>query len=224
MAASLRPLAILLLAGTAACQSSPEPTPPATMTLTVQIPVADKAVISAAEAVFAKRLTTLGMTGITSTVGDTMTFSGVVPDSFDLEAANAVLRNAGVFAFVPWPADQPTPEPGDPVPATLTPLFDAANEITAAELTTDTAGQRAIDITLGAMGSEAFATYTTQHVGSFLPFVMDGRVLAAPSIQSPITGGEILISIPDPDPLPLAAIAAMMASGPLPAAWSGGQP
>ena len=35
-----------------------------------------------------------------------------------------------------------------------------------------------------------FADYTTNHVGEFFAIVLDGTVLAPPSINAPVTGGS----------------------------------
>ncbi|THB64948.1 MAG: hypothetical protein D6E12_13800 [Desulfovibrio sp.] len=43
-------------------------------------------------------------------------------------------------------------------------------------------------------GAQDFAQATTQHVGRRLAIVVDGKVLSAPVIQEPITGGEAVIS------------------------------
>jgi preprotein translocase subunit SecD len=214
-------LALLVFAG-AACQASPEPTAAVrTMTVTLRIPVADKAIIDAAGDVFAKRLKAIGITNFTVDTGDAMRFVMVVPLTFDPTLVDAVLRRHGVFEFVTWPADAPDPATGDPVPAGATPIFDAATEITSAEASTGTANQAILTIKLSPVGARELATYTTQHIGEVLALVLDGAVLAAPRVGSPITGGDLLISFPsaEPPPFPPAALAAIMASGPLPDDW-----
>ncbi len=214
--------AVLLIAlFSAGCQAEPSPTVlTRTMTATIPIPVAGKAAIDAAEAVFSERLKALGITQFTVTSGETMRFTMHVPLAIDDEVVDAVLHHVGLFQFVPWP-DGKTPAPGDPVPAGLQPLFDDPTEFQSATVITDSAaGQPGIDFTLGPVGREAIATYTTQHIGSALPFVLDGFVLTAPIINGAITGGVMRVTGPqDEFPIPLAAMAAMMASGPLPAEW-----
>jgi len=190
------------------------------MTVTIPIPVAGRAVVDAADKVFAKRLKALGITkALVATTDDSMQYSMQVPITIDDEVIDAVLHRAGLFQFVPWPAGQDGPAPGDPVPAALPALFDDPTEFQSAEVITDSAGQPGVDFTLGQVGREAIATYTTQHIGSTLPFVLDGFVLTAPIINGPIADGVIRLTGPDPSPVPLAAIVAMIASGPLPAAW-----
>lgn len=192
------------------------------MTVTVPIPVADKAVVDAAGDVFAKRLRAIGITNFTVATGDEMTFTLLVPLTFDSTLIDAVLRRPGVFEFVAWPAGAPDPATGDPVPATATRLFDAATQITSAEASIESPNQPVLTIKLGPDGAEALFTYTAQHVGEFLVLALDGAVLAAPIVNAPITGGDLLITFPtvEPPPIPLVAIAATMASGPLPAGWT----
>ena len=218
-------LALCLLGALTACQARPTPTPLLlrSMTVSITVPVADKAVISAAEEVFTKRLTAIGITNFTITTGAVMTFNLSVPATFDAAIVDAVLHRVGLIEFVPWPSDSQPPNLDQPVPANYEPLFDAGAGIGAAEVTTDSSGVSAVDITLSAVASEAVATYTKEHVGGQLPLVLDGFVLTAPIINSPITDGVIRLTAPDPAPIPLEALAAMITSGPLPAAW-GGQP
>lgn len=214
-------LALLVVAG-AACQASPEPTAAVrTITVTIPVPTADQAVIDAAGDVFAKRLKAIGIGFFTVDTGDVMKFTMLVPLTFDATLIDAVLRRPGVFEFVTWPAGTADPAADDPVPATATPLFDAATAITSAEASVGGSNQPILTIKLSPVGAEALGTYTTQHIGEFLVLALDGAVLAAPIVDSPITGGDLLISFPTAEPpqIPLIAIAAMMASGPLPDAW-----
>jgi hypothetical protein len=217
-------VALCLLATLVACQASPSPTPLVrSMTVTLGVPVADKAVISAAEEVFARRLTALGISDFTIGTGEVMTFRLVVPAAFDAAIVDAALRRVGLVQFVPWPANSQPPEVGDPVPPTYPPLFDDQAGVGSAEVAADSSDPAALDITLHAVGREAIETYTAEQVGSFLPITLDGFVLAVPTIQSPITDGMIRLTFPDTPPIPLESLAAMITSGPLPAAW-GGQP
>lgn len=215
-------IAVLVLALFAVgCQTEPSPTARTRrMTVTIPIPEAGRGVVDAADVVFAMRLKALGITqALVATTDDSMRYSMQVPMAIDGEVINAVLHRAGLFQFVPWPAGQEGPAPGDAVPVGLQPLFDDPTEFQSAAVITDSAGQPGVDFTLGAVGREAIADYTTKHIGSTLPFVLDGLVLTAPIINGPIADGVIRLTGPDPPPVPLVAIVAMIASGPLPAAW-----
>jgi preprotein translocase subunit SecD len=217
----------LFLIATAVAGCGPEPSPTVAtraMTITIPVPPAGKAVVGAAEEVFADRLRTLGIGNFTVNTGDAMTFRMAVPLTVDTATVEAVLRRPGVIQFVPWPADSGAPAPDTVVPAGLQPLFDDPSQFRSASITADDSGQPALDITFGAIGREAIATYTTEHVGGYLPLVLDGIVLTAPIIQSPITDGVIRLTAPfpaiDPESIPLVALAALITSGPLPAGWT----
>jgi preprotein translocase subunit SecD len=221
---SLRRLvALLLVLGMVSCSRPPQPTAATrTMTVSLPVPVADKAVVDAAGEVFSKRLKALGITNFTITVGDAMEFTLQVPLTFDGQLVDAVLKRPGVFEFVSWPAHEPHPSAEGPVPTAATPLFDGAAEIKSADVVTVTSGTPALNIKLSAAGSEAIASFTTLHIGEYLVLALDGKVLAAPIVSSPITGGDLRMTFPTTEPpaIPLAALAAMMTSGPLPDAWT----
>jgi preprotein translocase subunit SecD len=68
--------------------------------------------------------------------------------------------------------------------------LDAANII----VSRDTVGKYAIDFGLNTEGSKVFADFTTKHVGEFLAIVLDGKVISAPVVNSPITEGKGQIS------------------------------
>ncbi len=53
-----------------------------------------------------------------------------------------------------------------------------------------TTGQYAINFTLTTEGSKIFADHTSKNVGKILTIVLDKRVISAPSINGPITGGQ----------------------------------
>ncbi len=54
-------------------------------------------------------------------------------------------------------------------------------------------GQPEIDFTLDSPGTEIFGNATSQNVGHRLAIVLDGQLLSAPVINSPITGGRGMI-------------------------------
>ncbi|NLG72453.1 MAG: protein translocase subunit SecD, partial [Chloroflexi bacterium] len=59
---------------------------------------------------------------------------------------------------------------------------------------TDNVGNFVVDFSLTPEGSRIFSDYTSRHVGSYLAIVLDGRVISAPAINEPITGGAGMIS------------------------------
>ena len=71
-------------------------------------------------------------------------------------------------------------------------LVSGAN-LTRAEVTTDANGQTAIGFRFDGQGARRFAQATAQNVGRPFAIILDGRVISAPVIQSPITGGSGII-------------------------------
>jgi preprotein translocase subunit SecD len=51
-----------------------------------------------------------------------------------------------------------------------------------------------VSITFGAAGGNRFADYTSAHVGELVAVIVDGVVLSAPRIMSPVLGGTVIIN------------------------------
>ncbi len=82
---------------------------------------------------------------------------------------------------------------GAAIPPDLRVVF-SGDKIRSATPGTDEFGARAVNFVLTDEGSQIFAQYTSQHVGEQFAIVLDGRVVSAPSIRQPITGGQGQIS------------------------------
>jgi preprotein translocase subunit SecD len=125
-----------------------------------------------------------------------------VPGISDTAAIRRLVGQTGRLDFVPLPAASygtetaPGPQqatPGQPLPTQEQPLF-SGDQVRSASVGTDERGRRVVSFALHPAGAQLFADYTTQHVREFFAIVLDGRVISAPSIQSPITGGQGQIS------------------------------
>lgn len=55
-------------------------------------------------------------------------------------------------------------------------------------------GERGVSIEMGDVGAEEWGQMTTENVGNFIAIMMDNKVYSAPIINTPITGGQTLIS------------------------------
>src|SRR4029079_9837902 len=60
--------------------------------------------------------------------------------------------------------------------------------------TTDQTGNRAVGFVLKQQGAKLFSDYTTNNVNHYFAIVLDGRVVSAPRIESPITSGQGVIT------------------------------
>jgi SecD/SecF fusion protein len=179
--------------------------------------------------VLSARLDALRVGMFTAAAGDAITFT--IPASADPTAVRAVLSATGQVAFVPLPPaeygtgnGQGTLEAvvGKPLPTVEAPLF-GGDQIADARATADAAGGPMLSIQLASEGTRLFAAYSSAHVGEFFALLLDGRVIAAPLVQVAITDGAFNITVPaDSLPMPVDALAAILASEPLPDSWRQG--
>lgn len=206
----------LPLPGTVA--TPPPSAPPSLTTITLPVSVRDKAIVILASDVMAKRLQALGIGNFTSSAGDDLRFTLPIPPSVERADVDAVLNTPGDVEWLDWPDDRPVPDVGSAVPDGIHALFSSSEVISARAITSN--GQSSVDIQLAPVAAEAFAAYTEAHIGKPMPLAMDGRILVSPTIQSPISGGEVGITFGSNDEgLSAAALAAILQSGPLPPGW-----
>ena len=121
-----------------------------------------------------------------------------VPGIDDTAAIRRLVGQTGRLDFVPLPAQDygtrsaPGPRtvtPGEPLP-TQPPVLFSGDQIRSASVSTDQNGQRVVAFALHPDGARLFGEYTTAHLQEFFAIVLDGRVISAPFIESPITGGS----------------------------------
>jgi preprotein translocase subunit SecD len=72
--------------------------------------------------------------------------------------------------------------------------LDGSSMVTA-ELSDGYSGGYLVTITLKESASRDFAEMTQANVGKLLRIVLDGKVLAQPRIQTPVTGGKGVVSV-----------------------------
>lgn len=199
-----------------ACGAPPPSVAPPVSTTDFRISLTsrDKSDVSAAMDVLEARLRTLGIGNFSGAAGDSIVFTLPSAGLPDRRVLDDVLHRPGVVALLPWPADGPAPIEGDAVPAGARSLIDPATGIRSADVV-DANGTRAVKVVLEPEAAASVAEYTSLHVQGYMPLALDGRILIAPTIQGPITGGELLIELAADGPDP-SALAAILDSGPLP--------
>ncbi len=69
----------------------------------------------------------------------------------------------------------------------------SGENLTRAEVTTDQNNQTAIGFRFDGQGARRFGEATTQNVGKPFAIILDGKVISAPNIETPITGGSGII-------------------------------
>jgi protein-export membrane protein SecD len=125
-----------------------------------------------------------------------------VPGISDTAAIRRLVGQTGRLDFVPLPVDEygrngaegpRFATQGEPLPTEEEALF-SGDQVRAASVSTDQQGKRVVSFTLNENGANLFGDYTTEHLGEFFAIVLDNRVVSAPYIESPITGGQGQIS------------------------------
>jgi preprotein translocase subunit SecD len=129
-----------------------------------------------------------------------------LPGATNREEIERLVGATGQLTFVPLPPDKygtasanqggatgiidGQPLPSDPA---LVPLF-TGDQLESANPSTDQDGKPAVAFALKGDAAKKFADYTSANVGNFFAIVLDGTVISAPSINSPITGGTGIIT------------------------------
>jgi preprotein translocase subunit SecD len=109
-----------------------------------------------------------------------------------LEAVKALAGSTGRLDFVPLGSTQMSA--GEQIDLAAFPPLFCGDQVAAASIGTDQTGQRTVDFTLKSGGKDLFANYTADHIGQYVAIVLDGQVITAPVIQSPIPNGQIQIT------------------------------
>jgi preprotein translocase subunit SecD len=225
--------ALVLLAGCqASAPSSPAPSPVPPVDYTVRSPGSTpppKAETLRAIDVLSARLRTLEVGMFSAAAGYAITFT--IPATANPSAVRAVLSATGQVAFVPLPpAEYGTGSGqgpleavvGKPLPSLEAPLF-GGDQIADVRVTADATDGPMLSIQLASEGARLVAAYCSAHVGEFFALLLDGRVVAAPLILVAIPDGAFNVTLPaDSLPMPVDALAAILASGPLPDSWKQG--
>ena len=177
---------------------------------------------SFAHQVLGGRLSTFRFQGSTSTVGYAIQF--MLPlDGPNDDRIRAVLAANGKVEFVPLPAEtygdgNRIPQIGEPLPTDEPALFGWEG-IESVAIGEDQESRQVLDIVLKPAAAQAFGDYTTEHAGEFFAIVIDGRVALVPSINEPISGGEVQLSSGSDSEEHWADTMAILVGGPLPEAW-----
>jgi preprotein translocase subunit SecD len=190
--------------------SSASPSPGTTAITYQLVPVAggapDPAAVASTVRILTARAQELGIAGV-SVIPQPPDEVLVTLPAAELGASRA-LGTTGLVEFVPLPpstygsATTTTTGgplgvgPNEPLPTdpTLVPLFDGS-AVTSAVILTDQSGVAVLDVVLDGDAATKFATYTAKNVGNFFAIVLDGTVVTAPTVASPVSGGQLDISL-----------------------------
>jgi preprotein translocase subunit SecD len=129
------------------------------------------------------------------------------------EEVRGLIGPTGRLEFVPIPPELDGVERGNPILPGLPSLF-GGEELQGVRPTVDAGGNRALEFELKPNGAQIFAEYTRNNIGAQFARVLDGQVLSAPVIQSPIEDGRGQIT--GADDLEVDRLATLLSVGPLP--------
>jgi SecDF, P1 head subdomain len=177
--------------------------------------VPSKADTTRATDVISNRLRSIGVDNFAIDAGNDIKIS--VGTSDNLAKIQTAVRSTGIVAFGALPADATPPRAGSRFVIT-SPLWEGSG-VEQSSFGTDQNGAPTIDFVLSAAATAAFAAYSAAHVTQPFVITLDGVVVAAPMITSPIGNGQVEISFADPVLMPADVLAAILNSGPLPDAW-----
>jgi preprotein translocase subunit SecD len=125
-----------------------------------------------------------------------------LPGVTDPDPIRELLGQTGRLEFIPLPPESYgtgsvqgayQAVQGEPLPTDETPLF-SGDQVEQAYADVDQNGARAVGFRLKSDGAALFGEYTTNNVDNFFAIVLDDIVVSAPVIQSPITGGQGIIT------------------------------
>ncbi|MDP8903996.1 MAG: protein translocase subunit SecD [Chloroflexota bacterium] len=114
-------------------------------------------------------------------------------DQAQVTQLRRTIGQTGRLEFVPVPPDRTDVSEGSPIPPGLTPLF-GGEELSVARPGFEETGRPAVDFELRERGAQLFSEWTSQNVGRQFAIVLDGTVVSAPVVRTPITGGRGQIS------------------------------
>jgi preprotein translocase subunit SecD len=139
-------------------------------------------------------LQTDGLTGIVGTASVSTPLATATGNS-QLVSDSTVLPASGATISTTTPSGTETPLPALTSP-TLSPVLPVYHTLmtggmlTKASVSRIQSGQIVVNFALNDAGAKIFADYTTTHVGGFVAILLDKKVISAPSISTPITGGS----------------------------------
>jgi preprotein translocase subunit SecD len=116
-----------------------------------------------------------------------------LPAVNDPDRFRELVRQTGRIDFVPLGTDQKGL--GDIIDPTRYPPLFSGDEIATAAVETDPNTGPIVTLVLKYAAVQPFDDYTSSHIGEYFAIVVDGRVMAAPQINSGIPGGHVQITV-----------------------------
>ena len=116
-----------------------------------------------------------------------------LPGVSDPNAVRRLVGQVGRLDFVPLGTVQKAKDEEVDLEQ-FPPLFSGEELASATVGTGGQTGGRVVNFVLKEKGAKLFEQYTKDHVGQYFAIVLDSRVISAPVIDQPISGGQVQIS------------------------------
>jgi SecD/SecF fusion protein len=137
-----------------------------------------------------------------------------LPNRWATDDVLSLASAPGWVEFVPLPAGEREVEEGEAIPPGLDPLF-GLEEIVSVKPTRDALDQPAWDFEFSPRGDQLLGNWSAANIGARLAIVVDGTILSAPTVRSPLAAGRMQLSGAQ-EPRRLEWLASLLAHGPLP--------
>jgi hypothetical protein len=174
-------------------------------------------VLPATVAIVQHRIDATGVVGAQVSTDDQGRIVVDLPGTIDPGPIRSLIGQVGQLAFIRL--GDVTVERGAHLDLSLfpAPVVDSTN-VSDATVMADQNGQPGLQIALVGDGAQAFEHYTAANIGKPFAIVLDGTVIAAPTINEAIPGGNVQITFPsgEMDRTELARLATIIKFGPLP--------
>lgn len=180
-----------------------------------------KEITDRAVEILGARLASLGVETSSIGVGACIDVTATTTSPEHEAAVRAAVNGTGSIAFVSLPvAGAQTTFVGGAPPDGAAPVLFGTDFSSAEAVAMRSTGTPALTLNFSDAGSATIASWSRQHRGEVAALVVDGVVVALPTINDPWTQGDVTLSMGETPPVSPEAMAAMVNSGPLPPEWA----
>ncbi len=179
-----------------------------------------KEITDRAVEILGARLASLGVETSSIGVGACIDVTATTSSAEHDAAVRAAVSGTGSIALASLPIAGATTSIGGTPPDGAAPVLFGADFSSAEAAIERSTGAPTLTLTFSDAGSATIASWSRQHRGEVAALVVDGVVVALPTINEPWTQGDVTLSMGETPPVPPEAIAAMVNSGPLPPEWA----
>lgn len=180
-----------------------------------------KEITDRAVEILGARLVSLGVETSSIGVGACIDVTATTTSPAHETAVRNAVNGTGSIALVSLPVEgEQTTAVGRAPPDGAAPILFGTDFSSAEAGAARSTGTPVLTLRFSDAGSATIASWSRQHRGELAALVVDGVVVALPTINDPWIQGDVTLSLGETPPVPPGAIAAMINSGPLPPEWA----